>query len=187
MAQKGQWIAVGSILAGFIAMLGIGLASTSDLGLVGPGSDAPDFEAIDVATGETRGLADYEGDVILLNIWATWCPACEEEMPSMQRLYERLSPQGLKVVAVSIDKADAEYVLEWVQERNLTFDILQDRAGRIEDIYQTTGVPESFVIDRNGVIVKKVIGASEWDHPAQVDLLRRLLGSEEGAQEALQP
>jgi peroxiredoxin len=181
MAEKGQWIAVGGVITALAVAMGIGLAFTSDVRLVGPGSDAPQFEAIDVATGDTMTLADYEGDVVLLNIWATWCPACEEEMPSMQRLHEQLSQQGLKVVAVSIDKADPEYVLEWTRERGLTFDILQDRPGRIERTYQTTGVPESFVIDRNGVIVKKVIGASEWDHPAQVDLFRRLLGLDESS------
>ncbi len=115
---------------------------------------------------------------MLLNIWATWCRPCEEEMPSMQRLYEELAPRGLKVVAVSIDKASRDYVLQWVRERGLTFDILQDPAGRIERVYQTTGVPESFVIDSEGVIVKREIGAREWDHPTQVALFRRLLGLE---------
>ncbi|MFQ6046943.1 MAG: TlpA disulfide reductase family protein, partial [Gemmatimonadales bacterium] len=179
-------VAVG--LAVVLAGIGIGLALSSDIRLVGPGAEAPDFYAFDVRAGDTLRFRDaYVGDVVLLNVWATWCPACEEEMPSMQRLYEQLGPEGLKVVAVSIDKAAPGFVLRWVEERDLTFDILQDRAGRIEQIYQTTGVPESFVIDRDGVIVKKEIGAAEWDHPARVALFRHLLELSASDSDARQP
>ena len=97
----------------------------------------------------------------------------------MQRLHEALAPNGLKIVAVSIDIAPTEKVLDWVRERNLTFDVLQDRKRRIERLYQTTGVPESFVIDRAGVIVKRQIGAYEWDGQIPMGLFRRLLGLEE--------
>lgn len=175
---------LGTVLAG----LGIGLALSSDVGLVGPGSDAPDFYALDVRTGDTLQFRKaFARQVVLLNVWATWCPACEEEMPSMQRLYEQLGSEGLKVVAVSIDKGAPGFVLRWVEERDLTFDILQDLAGRIEQVYQTTGVPESFVIDRDGVIVKKEIGAVEWDRPARVALFRRLLELDVSDSSAEQP
>ncbi len=178
MAARAQWIAAGAVLFILGLALGAGLALTTDSGPIAPGSRAPGFDAVDVATGDTVHFAEYHGSVVLLNIWATWCRPCEEEMPSMQRLYEELAPRGLKVVAVSIDKASRDYVLQWVRERGLTFDILQDPAGRIERVYQTTGVPESFVIDSEGVIVKREIGAREWDHPTQVALFRRLLGLE---------
>lgn len=71
---------------------------------VGPGALAPDYSAMDL-DGAPVALSDLEGQVVLLNIWATWCPPCREEMPSMQRLYERLGPEGLRIVAVSIDAA----------------------------------------------------------------------------------
>lgn len=178
---------MGGLLAGLAAVLGAAIAATSDIPLVGPGSPAPDFEAVNIATGDPAALADYRGNVVLLNIWATWCRACEEEMPSMQRLHQQLGPSGLRIVAVSIDKASSQDVLKWVQERDLTFDILHDRRGRIESLYQTTGVPESFVIDRHGAIVKKEIGARQWDVPAQVAYFRRLLGLAEGAPVAVRP
>lgn len=179
MAAKTEWFAVGLVVAGLTAVLVVTAALTSERRLVGPGSEAPEFEAVDVATGEIVTLADYRGDVVLLNVWATWCQACEEEMPSMQRLHEALGPDGLKIVAVSIDIAPSDKVLRWVQERDLTFDVLQDRRGRIEGLYQTTGVPESFVINRAGVIVKRQIGAYEWDGPVPRALFRRLMGLEE--------
>lgn len=189
MASRREWATAGGVLAAIIVLIATGAALTSDVRLVGPGSRAPDFLALNVRTGESASLADYAGEVILLNIWATWCPPCEAEMPSIQRLYEVLGPRGLEVVAVSIDKGDPEFVLDWVTERDLTFDILQDRAGKIEHIYQTTGVPETFIIDRAGVIIKKEIGAREWDAAPQVALLQRILeaGPAPGAQGATTP
>ena len=176
MGKRTEWFSVGLVLGGLAAALGVAAALTSERRLLGPGSEAPAFDAINVATGDTVTLADYRGDVVLLNIWATWCKPCEEEMPSMQRLYEELGPDGMKIVAVSIDIAPTDKVLRWVQERDLTFDVLQDRKRQIERLYQTTGVPESFVIDRTGVIVHRQIGAYEWDGPTPTALFRRLMG-----------
>jgi cytochrome c biogenesis protein CcmG/thiol:disulfide interchange protein DsbE len=175
MTRRTEWIAVAGILTALTGFLGMAAALTSGRGLVGPGKSAPDFRVEDVRTGDEVTLADYQGQVVLLNIWATWCKPCELEMPSMQRLHEELGPEGLRIVAVSIDVDPAGKVLEWVDARALTFDILHDRRGKIQQIYQTTGVPESFVIDRHGVIVKRQIGAYEWDQPPTVALFRRLL------------
>jgi peroxiredoxin len=144
---------------------------------VGPGEEAPTFEALTL-DGRPASLDDYAGRVVLLNIWATWCLPCEEEMPSMERLKGQLGSAGLRIVAVSIDPGDPTDVRDWAVERGLTFSIWHDPSGRVQRLYQTTGVPESFVIDRHGVIVKKVIGATEWDHPAQQALLKRLLAAE---------
>jgi peroxiredoxin len=175
MTNRGQWIAVGAVFLAIGGVLGAGLALSGDLAPVSIGSRAPAFRVTDLATGDTVALADYSREVVLLNIWATWCGPCEQEMPSMERLHRELGPEGLKVVAVSIDDSDANGVRRWVADRNLTFQVLWNRSGDIQRTYQTTGVPESFVIDRHGVIVKKVIGATEWDHPTQKALFRRLL------------
>ncbi len=178
MASRGQWVAVGVIVAVLAAAVAAGMALSPELRPVRPGSDAPGFEALDVASGETVSLSNYDGQIVLLNLWATWCLPCEREMPSMQRLHEQLGPVGLKVVAVSLDATGPEKVLAWVRDRELTFDVLHNREGRLERVYQTTGLPESFVIDRDGVIVKKEIGAREWDSPSQLAFFRRLLAQE---------
>ncbi len=175
MAARGQWIAVGTIVTLLAAAIAGGLALSPDLRPVRPGSEAPDFQALNLENGETVRLSDHEGEVILLNLWATWCPPCEREMPSMQRLHETLGPAGLKIIAVSLDATDPGDVREWVRERSITFDIWHNRDGRLEGLYQTTGLPESFVIDRDGTIVKKEIGAREWDSPPQVAFFDRLL------------
>jgi len=175
MAARGQWIAVSVILAGIAFAVGAALLLTPDIGRVTPGERAPDFRAIDIATGDTVRLDRYAGQVVLLNIWATWCAPCEAEMPSMQRLHEALGDSGLRIVAVSVDQGSRDQVTRWIKERHLTFEVLQDRSGRIERIYQTMAVPESFVIDREGVIIRKSIGAEDWDAPASQQLFRRLL------------
>ncbi|GBD31548.1 Thiol-disulfide oxidoreductase ResA [bacterium HR33] len=175
MTQRAQWLAVGAVVGLLALLLAAAVTFTGEVRAVGVGSEAPDFEAVNLKSGELESWSRYRGEVVLLNIWATWCLPCEQEMPSMERLYRELGPEGLRIIAVSVDVGPGEPVLEWTRERDLTFEIWHDPKGRIQRIYQTTGVPESFVIDRHGVIVKKVIGAAEWDHPAQKALFRRLL------------
>jgi cytochrome c biogenesis protein CcmG, thiol:disulfide interchange protein DsbE len=143
--------------------------------LVGVGSAAPDFHAIDLRSGKPASLDEYRGKVLLLNIWATYCLPCRVEMPAIERLSRRMAGTDFHVLAVSVDVVDSTEVNAFVKQLGLTFDVLHDREGVIEQQYQTTGVPESFVIDRHGVIVKKVIGASEWDGPVNEVLIRRLL------------
>jgi peroxiredoxin len=173
--MRKQWIIVAVVAAMLTAGAVLGVRLAPDIFPVEVGSRAPEFTAVDLASGDTVRMADLRGQVVLLNIWATWCAPCREEMPSMQRLHDELGGQGLRIVAVSIDEADSATVAAFQREYQLTFQILHDRSRAIERIYQTTGVPESFVLNRNGEIVKKVIGAAPWDAPVNRDLIRRLL------------
>ena len=175
MMQTRQWtIGIGAASA---LVFGVALAAKiwPQLDLVGVGSRAPAFRAVNLRSGRPSSLADYRGRVVLLNVWATWCPPCRVEMPSLERLHRKLAGPDFAVVAVSIDDGDASTVMAFVGELGLGFDVLQDKGGRIQQIYQTTGVPESFVIDRDGVIIKKVIGAAEWDGPVNELLIRKLI------------
>ena len=178
-----QWLLVAGIGVVLLGLIGVGWVVKDRFLPVEVGTSAPGFTARDMA-GQPVSLDQLSGEVVLLNIWATWCPPCREEMPSMERLYQELGPDGLKVIAVSVDAAPGQVdasgytggdVAEFVREMGLTFDIWRDPAGAIQQTYRTTGVPESFVIDRTGTIVKKVIGGTEWDSPANLDLFRRLL------------
>lgn len=178
MASRGQWVAVGVVIGVIGFGVGAALLLTPEITRIEPGTRAPNYQVFGVTSNDTVNVSDYRGEVVLLNVWATWCGPCEQEMPSMERLHQELGPQGLRVVAISVDQGDVSAVREWAAEHNLSFTVLHDPSGRIQQVYQTTGVPESFVIDRQGVIVKKIIGATEWDHPAQKALFRRLLDSE---------
>lgn len=173
-----QWVIVGVL----VALLGGGLfLTTTQLGAglfpLKIGSDAPDFSAVPLAEGSVaKGIDDYKGDVVLLNIWATWCGPCRVEMPSMQRLEERLGPKGLRIVAVSVDVAGMETrIKEFSEELKLSFEILHDAPGTIQRQYQTTGVPETFIIGRDGRVRRRVIGADDWASPANIAFLERLL------------
>ena len=178
MTAKQQWL----VVLGVIALLGGGaLAATyllrDELTSVSVGSDAPGSLAKTVdPTPRTKSLSDYRGDVVLLNIWATYCIPCRTEMPSIEAVYQELGPKGLKVVAVSVDATGFEQqIRDFVRDYNLSFDILYDDTGAIQKIYRTTGVPETFVISRSGVIHKKWIGAEDWNSAGNRRLLESLL------------
>lgn len=172
-----QWIMVLSIIAGLV----IGVVALVRFGpgveAVAAGTRAPDYKVLNLATGDSVRLrSSYRGHVTLVNIWATWCIPCKVEMPAMQRVYDSLGPKGFRIAAVSIDQEGPEVVREFASGLGLTFDILHDRSGEVQQAYQTTGVPESFLLDTNGVIMKRVIGAHDWASPVNVALVRRLLG-----------
>lgn len=184
MSKSRQWGFVGWAVLVLALLLGAGWMARDRFLPVEVGTRAPSFPATDLQGRPVR-LEDLRGQVVLLNIWATWCGPCRDEMPSMERLHRELGPKGLKIVAVSVDAAPGAVapdgqaggdVAEFARQLGLTFTIWHDPAGEIQRVYRTTGVPESFIIDRNGVIQKKVIGATEWDTGSHPELIRRLLG-----------
>jgi cytochrome c biogenesis protein CcmG/thiol:disulfide interchange protein DsbE len=176
-----QWIFAGLIVAGVAAGATIMTKVGSEVAPVQVGATAPDFHAIDLATGDSVSLRErYRGKVTLVNIWATWCAPCRVEMPSMQQVYDSLAPEGFAIAAVSIDEGDPAEVAAFGRKLGLTFDLLQDRSTRVQQLYQTTGVPESFLLDRNGVIVKRIISAHDWNSEANRALIRRLLEEPRG-------
>jgi peroxiredoxin len=170
-----QWVIVGIIVAG----LGLGafaLVKSAPHARAELGRQAPDYRAVDLVTGDSVSLRErYGGHVTLVNIWATWCVPCRTEMPSMQEAYAALKNRGFRIAAVSIDETGPEGVEKFAREMGLTFDILHDRSGRIQTLYGTTGVPESFLIDKRGNIKKRDIGAHDWNSPANRKLIERYL------------
>lgn len=148
------------------------------------GAHAPDFTAYDM-DGKPVQLSDFAGKVVMVNIWATWCGPCRQEMPSMERLYKALEDDAdFQIMAVSIDAAPGTTdafghpggdLKAFAKELGLTFPMFHDPSGKIQDIYQTTGVPETFLVGRDGVIYRKVAGGTDWDAPENQELVRRLL------------
>jgi peroxiredoxin len=140
-----------------------------------PGSEAPGFRLAALSGGELD-LASQRGKIVVLNFWATWCPPCVAEMPSLERLHRVLSPEGLSVVTVSTDEDEAE-LQRFVSERALTLPVLRDPGGRVAaGEYRTTGYPETFVLDREGRLLEHVVGPAEWDSPEKLAGLRLRLG-----------
>ena len=141
---------------------------------LGKGAKAPDF-TLPGLDGEMVRLADQKGKVVFLNIWATWCPPCVDEMPSMEKLYQKLKGEDFEILAVSIDKQGAEAVLPFMKKHDLSFTALIDSKESLKYKYQTTGVPETFIIDRNGIVVERVIGPRDWAAPDAIGFFRNLI------------
>jgi peroxiredoxin len=141
---------------------------------LGKGVPAPDF-TLPGLDGKKISIAEYKGKVIFLNIWATWCPPCVEEMPSMEKLYQKLKGESFEILAVSIDVSGSESVLPFMKKHKLSFPALLDTKGDIKSLYQTTGVPESFIIDKEGIIVEKIIGPRDWASPGAIRSIRNLI------------
>jgi peroxiredoxin len=144
------------------------------------GSGAPAFRLPALAGGETA-LLSLRGKVVVLNFWATWCPPCVAEMPSLERLHRALAGEGLAVVTVSTDENEAD-LRRFVSEHGLTLPVLRDPGGRVAaDEYHATGYPETFVIDRSGILLQHTVGPAEWDSPQALTYFRGLLASAAGS------
>jgi len=138
------------------------------------GLPAPDFTFPGI-NGKMVSLSDYRGKVVLVNIWATWCPPCVDEMPSMDKLYQKLKGENFEILAVSIDSLGLKVVTPFMKKHKLTFPALIDSAGTIGIAYGTTGIPESFIIDKDGMLVKKNIGPLDWAHPEVLRFIHDLI------------
>ncbi|MEJ2642297.1 MAG: TlpA disulfide reductase family protein [Desulfosarcinaceae bacterium] len=138
------------------------------------GAPAPEF-ALPGLDGATGRLSDYRGKVVFLNIWATWCAPCREEMPSMQKLYQEMKGLPFEILAVSIDILGAKTVGPFMEELKLSFPALLDPQGTIGRLYGTTGVPETFIINQQGIITAKVIGARNWSAPEAIKTFKNLV------------
>lgn len=140
---------------------------------------APDFAVPDL-DGQAVRLSALRGSVVLLNLWTTWCPPCREEMPSMERLYQRLRDRGFVLLAVSQDEGSKAVVEPFVRDLGLTFPVLIDPEHQVGDRYRVWGYPESFLIDREGRVVERIIGPRDWTAPAQIAALEALLAAPAG-------
>ncbi len=138
------------------------------------GHAAPNFKFPGL-DGEMVSLSDYRGQVVLVNVWATWCRPCVEEMPSMEKLYQKLKNEKFEILAVSIDVLGTKVVAPFMKKYALSFPALMDPNGTIKNLYQTTGVPESFIVNQEGILVQKIIGPRDWAAPAVVDYFRDLM------------
>ena len=148
-----------------------GIAVPKDAGAIA----AEDFELAALAGGKLK-LSSFRGSVVYLNFWATWCPPCRAEMPSMERLYTRLKDKGLEIVAVDLQESK-DQVQKFVKENKLTFTVLLDSSGTVGSAYGAQSIPTTYLVDRRGMILGRSIGGREWDSPDMLALFEAVLAA----------
>lgn len=166
--MKKWWIA--ALLCALLALTG---CSHKEEAPAVAGNPAPDFRLKDLAGGEVA-LSSLKGKVVLVNFWATWCPPCREEIPSMVRLNKAMQGQAFQMLAISVNDGGKKEVESFLKGSGTVLPVLLDAEQKVAKRYGTTGVPETFVVNKQGVIVKKVVGGLEWDDPQVIEALKEL-------------
>lgn len=138
------------------------------------GQLAPDFKLPLVGGGEMQ-LSSLRGKVVMVNFWATWCPPCKAEMPSMERLYAQLKNSGFELLAINVEPDGLEVLPEFLRQHPHTFPVAVDTEGDIQSEYGVFRFPESFIVDRDGRVVEHIIGARDWSEPTTLDKLKTLI------------
>jgi len=136
---------------------------------------SPEISIMAVSDGSPLKLSELKGKVVLLNFWATWCPPCREEIPSMMKLVRAMDGKPFQMVAISLDEGGKPVIESFFKESGFTLPTYLDPDGKASKAYSITGVPESFVINKQGVVVKKIIGAIAWDSPEVFSFLEGLM------------
>ncbi|MGH0036895.1 MAG: TlpA family protein disulfide reductase [Myxococcota bacterium] len=169
--------------AGLAAVVAAGLLLVFSSDWVPPplarGVPAPDFALPELDADRLRTLDEQRGRVVLVNFWATWCKPCEDEIPAMGRLYASLDGEPFEMLAVSVDD-DPEPVRAFRDRLGIAFPILLDPDETVSRLYQTTGYPETILVDRDGRVVERYVGPKEWDTGDYERRIRALLESPGG-------
>lgn len=133
---------------------------------------APDFELVDI-DGNLHRLSDYRGKVLIVNFWATWCPPCREEMPSMDRAWKLLEEEGILMLAVNVGE-DEETIFQFTANYPVEFPLLMDRDSKATEQWPIRGLPTTFVVDPTGRLAYRAIGGRVWDDNALLGPVRAL-------------
>lgn len=137
------------------------------------GSPAPDFTVVDLK-GKEWNLADLKGRVVFLHFWATWCPSCRDELPAIQRLHALLPEEQFTTLTVLYND-DPGLAKSMAGQIGATFPVAVDPNGKAAQAYGLTGVPETYIIDKQGVLREKFVGAVHWDSPGALQMLSQYL------------
>jgi len=137
---------------------------------------SPQNFTLPLLSGGSASLTSYRGNVVLLNFWATWCPPCRYEMPSMETLYQRFKNQGFEILAVDLGE-DTNTVRQFIQSHRYTFPVMLDTDSSIGSIYGIRGIPTTYIIDRRGMIIGVVNGAIDWSTPQVIAAFDALINS----------
>jgi cytochrome c biogenesis protein CcmG/thiol:disulfide interchange protein DsbE len=170
--KKTDWLTVGLIAALAVALVYV-VSGTLEPPIVNAGDKAPRF-SVTTERGKTISLNDFGGKLLVLNFWASWCPPCVEETPSLEQFAREFGPQGVVVLGVSNDRNEGQY-RRFLQRFQVNFETARDPENDISASYGTFQLPETYLIDRNGRVVEKVISNQNWMDPEFLARVRKLL------------
>ena len=165
-----------ALRAAFALLLGVAACIPGDLRPPQVGDPAPQFQAVSLEDDRAVSLADYAGQTVLVNLWATWCAPCRIETPYLQSVYEENRERGLMIVGVSVDSPSAlDSVKDFLGEMGVTYDILLDPDMVSTDVFAAIGLPATFLIDRDGVVRFTRLGPIVEGDPAFLEALEQTL------------
>jgi len=144
--------------------------------IIKAGDQAPDFR-VPASDGKYISLSDLRGSVVLVHFWATWCPPCVEEMPTLDKLYRTFANTDLKILAVSVDETATQSVVPFMQKSNLSVPVYYNPDRSIANLYGTFKFPETYIINRQGVVQYKVIGSRDWSDAETTKVLKELIAA----------
>lgn len=171
------WLAAASFAGVLLLALVVLMAFAPRPRAVAAGTPAPEFTAVELLPGTgPRALASYRGRVVLLNLWATWCGPCLTEMPSLQALQQSFDTTRFRVVAVSVDVGSDDAVRQAVRGLGVSFPVLHDRTGNVQQRYLFSGLPGTVLIDDRGMVRARFAGERDWASDSNKALVRRALG-----------
>lgn len=176
MNKKKLLLAVLLVLAVLGLMYGIFQKGAHGTRIIKEGDRAPEI-ALPRLNGGAVSLSSLRGKVVLVHFWATWCPPCVEEMPVLEQLYRSLAGQDVEILAVSVDEGGHGVVDPFIQRNKLTFPILFSPDRSAAASYGTFKFPETYVVDREGIVRLKAIGPQDWMHPENVRVIRELVSA----------
>lgn len=176
VAKKGILISFLVIAAVILLLFLFAKGGAKGPKIISEGDHAPEF-TLPSPDGKTISLSTLRGSVVMIHFWATWCPSCIEEMPTLEKLYQGLSGSDFEVLAVNVDENGSASVETFLRRNSLTLPVLFDPGGQVAKQYGTFKLPETYILDRNGIVTYKVIGPHNWTDPATVKALQDMLGA----------
>jgi peroxiredoxin len=170
-----KWIVVGFAGAGVLWLL----LHPRPRGPVTTGQSAPAFTLPQLPSGKLS-LAEFHGKVVVLNFWATWCPPCVEETPSLEKFASEMKPDGVTVIGVSVDE-NGQALEQFVNNYHLTYPVSRDPERILSHRYGTFKYPETYIIGRDGHVAEKIVGATDWTDPRMITFVKSLTGNTEAS------
>ena len=172
--KKNALIVVVAMLAVVGGLFFFGKNSGQRTRIIREGDVAPAFRLASL-DGRTVDLASYRGKVVMVHFWATWCPPCVEELPTLERLHRAYFGKDLEVLAVSVDEGGAGAVTQFMQKNRFALPVLLNPDQSVSRAYGTFKFPETYLVDREGIVRRKIIGAIDWMQPAALQFVQAML------------